>query len=229
MVVDARAIITVTIGDEYEDLSEITHPFMQRYAKKVGADFIVIRQREFERFPIFYEKFQLPWFLQTYKRVAFIDTDVLVSPQTPDLFEEVPEGHFGALCESCTKTSQAPDDYFLDLLKICRVSWNGHYANSGVMVAEDEMSDLFGWPMFINDFFGDQTQLNLMLSSLKTKFHEFGPEFNRVIPIMGGAPDPWYVVGELLDKSQTWMYHVIRGLHTTRKKLLEHIAMGVGK
>ena len=34
-----RLVLTIAIGDAWQSLAQVTHPLMQEYAKRVGADF----------------------------------------------------------------------------------------------------------------------------------------------------------------------------------------------
>jgi hypothetical protein len=35
-----RAVITISIGDEFSRIAAMTHPLMEAYARRIGADFI---------------------------------------------------------------------------------------------------------------------------------------------------------------------------------------------
>ena len=87
------AIITICIGEKYEQLALLTHPTIQAYADKIGAEFIVIKDRIYPaEVPVGYEKLRLGKYLETYDRIIFLDTDLIVRPDTPNLFDFVPEG-----------------------------------------------------------------------------------------------------------------------------------------
>jgi len=60
---------------------------MRAYAKNTDADFFVIDEQRLNVSPIHYEKYQLANFLDGYERVLFVDTDVVVHPNSPDLFD----------------------------------------------------------------------------------------------------------------------------------------------
>ena len=54
-----KTIYTVNIGDYAPEICALTYPLMQAYARKIGADFHVIRERKFPAWPVVYEKLQV--------------------------------------------------------------------------------------------------------------------------------------------------------------------------
>src|SRR3989344_7906914 len=92
------ALFTICIGDFYTKLSKVTHPTIKNYAQKIGADFIVKTETSF---PLpHYAKFEIAKLLETYDRVLYLDTDILVSPDTPNIFDIVPQDCVGMLDEA---------------------------------------------------------------------------------------------------------------------------------
>ena len=87
------AVVTVAIGAEFREIAALTHPFMEGYASRIGADFVSLhRQAENP----YLEKLRLGDYLGLYERVLFLDTDVIVRLDCPDLFQLVPADCFGA-------------------------------------------------------------------------------------------------------------------------------------
>jgi hypothetical protein len=81
-----KIVFTLNIGDYAPELCELTYPYMQGYAEKIGAEFYIIKERKFPEFPPVYEKLQIKDIME--ERGAdwaiYIDSDVLVHP---DLFD----------------------------------------------------------------------------------------------------------------------------------------------
>jgi lipopolysaccharide biosynthesis glycosyltransferase len=90
-----KAVITISIG-KTEDIEKLTIPFMEKYADRVGADFVCIRDVVYsiDKFPS-YEKFQLKDYLDKYDRLIFVDVDAVISEDCPDLFKIVPHDMLG--------------------------------------------------------------------------------------------------------------------------------------
>ena len=87
------------------ELSSLTHPYMKDYALKYDMDFIVF-DKNFDApggviglGPIHYRIMYLKELLDTYDRVICMDTDVLVLPWCPNLFDEVPREKIGTCLE----------------------------------------------------------------------------------------------------------------------------------
>lgn len=52
-------VYTLNIGDWLPELTAVTIPYIEMYAKKIGADFKIITERKFPEFPPNYEKVQI--------------------------------------------------------------------------------------------------------------------------------------------------------------------------
>jgi len=64
---------------------------MGMYAKRIGADFVAITKSAQDWWGL--EKFRVHPFAQAYERTLYVDADVFLTEETPDLFEVVPAGH----------------------------------------------------------------------------------------------------------------------------------------
>jgi len=191
----SRAIVTLCIGDGFEKLANLTHPLMRAYAGKVGAEFIVIDQAELDISPIHYEKYQLERFLDEYERVLFVDTDVVIRPSAPDLFEIVPEEMFGAYLASVH--SDCHDDSIVAIQRELEdLGWQKDYFNSGVMVLSKAHRVLFDFSHGCFNGFYEQTQINYNLQKLKVPFFDIGFKFNHV-----------ELIGEPISKQSTYFIH----------------------
>jgi len=82
-----QTIYTLIVDGFSPEITALTVPLMERYAAKIDARFHVIAERRFPAMPVCYEKFQVrelacasgdEWSL-------FLDADVLVHPDLPDL------------------------------------------------------------------------------------------------------------------------------------------------
>jgi hypothetical protein len=86
-----KTIYTLSVNNYEPEITSMTFPFMQRYAKKIGADFVVIKDRKFPDYPIPFEKFQIydlskergdDWSI-------FFDADTLIHPDFWDITTSV--------------------------------------------------------------------------------------------------------------------------------------------
>jgi len=181
------AIVTITIGDEFVSLSEITHPNIKAYANKIGADFICIDKCSSTPH---WEKFQINNLLNKYDRILYLDTDLIIREDCPNLFDIVPYNQIGAFNEarfvkreySLLETAQA---YGIDPSNI---NWNGKYYNTGVMLFSKCHKKFLSRPEMEFSNFYEQGYLNLHISmeeSHRTKeddtlMFDLSYDFNRM-------------------------------------------------
>ena len=88
-------VVTIAIGSDYAQFAKLTHPTIKAYADKIGADFLCIEEKALSGNDPQWEKFQVANCLEKYDRVIYIDSDVIVRNDTPNLFEIVPETQLG--------------------------------------------------------------------------------------------------------------------------------------
>lgn len=81
-----KALVTLDINYN-KVITDITYPYMKKYAQKIGADFIIMNERKFPHLSANMEKFQLYEIGKDYDWTIFIDADALIHPNCPDLTE----------------------------------------------------------------------------------------------------------------------------------------------
>lgn len=182
------AVVTICF-DEFKKMAEITHPIIKDYAKKINADFIVINEQKISNSFIHYEKFQIYDLFKNYHRIIYFDTDILIRPDCPNLFEIIHEQNLGLFNEGrfVDATSIMQDTcskYGLSLPK-----WDRQYYNTGVMVTsrihrnifkkpEKEFDKFLSGNSYVYHF--EQPYLNLKIISEKTNVQELDYKFNRM-------------------------------------------------
>jgi hypothetical protein len=173
-----KAVVTVCAGDRYKQISLLTHPSISGYADRIGAEFIVLDGSDIDAH---WQKLKIGKLLLCYDRILYLDTDLLVREDCPDLISMVPddkvgmfnEGRFSpreaSLREACYK-------YSIDIPK-----WDGSYYNTGVMVLSRKHIDLFSMPTRIEDLgMWEQGYLNATILSRKIPVDDLDHTFNRM-------------------------------------------------
>jgi lipopolysaccharide biosynthesis glycosyltransferase len=156
---EKRLIITQAHGYEYEQMTQFSCPLMQIYADKINADFILMKGKGNCIAPLF-RKFDMKDVVNGYDRWMFLDVDILVDPESPDLFNLVPYGTIGAKLNNgihiCRVRAERTLDWF-NGNQISRVNgeptlvpysntWDGLCFNSGVMVMDWQSNILCDFP-----------------------------------------------------------------------------------
>ena len=175
---ERRAMCTIAVGG---GVYEMGLPLMRRYARKIGADFFVFDDKWISTE---YSPMLLKWKVNTlfsmgYNRVLYVDADVLIKPESPDIFDEVPVGTLGVFDES-----EIMRLYPVDRARTCkkfvdnwRTKWGkidyeypGYYFNAGVVVCDPTCNPFIyredGIYGFNNDPLIDQTYLNVVSAKM---------------------------------------------------------------
>lgn len=176
-----KAVVTLVVGEDYEKIAKITHPSIKKYAKKIGADFIILNGKYKTRR---WNKFEIYNLFKKYNRIIYTDTDLVIRDDCPDLFEIVPEQNIGLFEES--KFSPLCQQYIADGQRVYgeEIDWDGKYYNTGVMVISRYHRELFIKPsksvIEERHFRGEQTYLNLRLQTSEVEITNLHYKFNRM-------------------------------------------------
>jgi Glycosyltransferase family 9 (heptosyltransferase) len=211
-----KALVTIAAGDYYQRMAALTHPTIQSYADRVGAEFIV--WSDVSEYTIAeYKKMEIGGLLDVYDRVLCIDTDVIVRDDAPDIFAAVPEDCLGMLEEGQCFDRRYPMYRLMEMVGRNFDAWDGNYYNSGVFVCSRCHRDVFVRPPVEYGNFGEQTWLNLMICDRQVRMFPLPYRFNRFV-------GPGYLYGGE-DRLDAWFLHYA-GVQTgmSRDQVLELIA-----
>jgi hypothetical protein len=93
-----KTVYTLNIGNYAPEICALTYPFMRRYARKIGAEFVILTEKKFPGWPMMYEKFQLFTLGRANDWNIYIDSDALLHPDLWDVTEHIDKGtvmHYG--------------------------------------------------------------------------------------------------------------------------------------
>lgn len=136
-----KKLVLVTSSESFSKISEVTHPSIKSYAEKIGADFCVIDKSEIKNPKDW--KFHISDKLEEYDRVLYVDSDLIIRPDAPDIFDIVPEGEIGLLYESRFLPKTQELNQILDVLKFPQEKRLGKFYGTGVIVASKVHSHIF--------------------------------------------------------------------------------------
>ncbi len=190
-----KLIATISVGEEFDAMSRISHSFIKSYAARVGADFFVLCSPvESSTWPGF-NKFELGALLKSYDRMLYLDTDILIAPWADDLFEKIPEHNFAATYIHNNDPDSSPaiskgwikGDIELVQQIFGDIPWNGEYFNSGVMHFNSGHQELFQRGLEMSEtwwsnkqrIFSDQTIFNYLVAESGMKTMDLGHVYNH--------------------------------------------------
>ena len=91
-----RLILTAVIGNDAEELHACTGPGQRRYAERYGAEYVVLRDRTQDPRVPCAEKWRAGQYVPHYPGgTLWLDADVFVMPDAPDIFDAVPDDGIG--------------------------------------------------------------------------------------------------------------------------------------
>lgn len=171
------AIVTRSDGN-IKEMSDRTHPTLKNYAKKCGADFIVLDHEA----PYFhYRILKLYDLFEKYDRIISMDSDVLIFPDCPNLFEIVPEDKIGTVLED-KGTRERDRRARIEMVneKFGNVGWREGYINTGVAVFSKCHRDIFKTRDLYMNLGYDDVYLGYWIHKLGYKIHELPYQLNHM-------------------------------------------------
>jgi hypothetical protein len=189
----SRLIFTIVSGEFHRFLGTLTHPQMEAYAKRVGADFRVVEVPAERSGACCWEKYQIVRLLRDYERVLYVDTDVFIKDGAEDIFAAVPADRFGAFNEIPNMTAFLNMIYQAFLREIgvhgkdAEPFLRAPYFNAGVMLASRGHEKAFlypGHPAAYEhdwDYYGDQSTMNFNVERFKVPWFDITAKFNLMM------------------------------------------------
>jgi hypothetical protein len=182
-------------------------PSKVKYAKHIGANFINITEAKLGG-SVAMEKYQIGEMLNKYDRIIYMDADLFVVSDAPNLFHVMPADHFGIFDESHGGEPRRLRTSLMDWLP------KGHpcnfYANNGLFVCSKYHQWLFninGLDRSLNTY--EQTCMNVRLWDNwqvgGIKIHWLTKSWNWMPRTWIGGPDPGWVPEPQPDPC--WVHH----------------------
>ncbi len=182
-----KAIVTVVSGDKYKEIWKRSELFFLKYAEKCDADLIALQGTEGVNYPTpHWIKFGIYDLLKKqYDRIVFMDADIIIRDDCPDLFKLVPEDRVGIFNEGVFAPRAICIHEVKKVYNIDLKDWNGKdYYNTGVFVCSKEHRFIFKITEEIKPLrnsFGEQTYLNMKLfANPQVKIFHLSYKFNRM-------------------------------------------------
>lgn len=221
------AVVTILIGSRHRNIAKVSHPTQKEYAHKIGADYVVFDGGKYNVYPAnqkqykiksslpavntsnfnlskpafgSYNKLNLVELFSYYKRILYIDTDILIRDDSPSLFEIVPEDKAGMLNESEFIYNERARlmDMWAKKFNFDYNLWNGKYYGGGVFLISESQKNILQKPKeFYDDKFYEQTLLNWNIVNYSISMYDIPYKFNRVtymdLPLMESRLSSYFI------------------------------------
>lgn len=193
-----NAIMTITVGKDKSILhmADMAHPYMKHYADKCKADFIIIDDSWRKNEHPCYLKQTVNYFLDNkiYDRILYMDTDMLVKPNTPNLFDMVPKNKLAVFGDKHRKKQiREMREYTKKYNEIMVQNgekpilfheWGEIFYNAGLFLCSKETNPHI--PPVCNvmrlegTIYYDQLYFNLMIYKYRIPVFELSYKYNRL-------------------------------------------------
>lgn len=134
-----RRLITTRLSSCTEDTAAITHPIFREFAYRWNADFLIL-QRDCEHSlkptaNVAYKLCRTRELFLSYDRIFHIDSDLIISPHCPNIFEEVPADKLGIVMEDKGSRQDSRVGRMNDLQIVHGdIGWRSGYPNAGLLI-----------------------------------------------------------------------------------------------
>jgi hypothetical protein len=181
-----KLLITTRADSGIKKWTDLTHPYLKEYARKVNADFKILDHvtdceegdgRWHFRIMRHYELHE------EYDRIAHIDSDTLIMPKCPNLFELVSSDEIGTCCEDKGSRQHARLQTMYSIQqKFGPVGWNSSYINTGVIVTSKEHREIYTKieGEYWTDWGSDDAHLGYLIHKNGFDIADLGYKFNHM-------------------------------------------------
>jgi ADP-heptose:LPS heptosyltransferase len=169
-------VLTISVGDPYNDISKFSLPTIKEYAEKIGADFKCITESTLD--DVEWEKTVVFDLLNEYKRIIVFDIDLIIRKDCPSLFDIVPETKLGLFNSGKYVTKVETIKLVSEVYDKTLNKITSNYYNTGVMVISKIHKQLFKKPKQILTSFEEYFNLNLQSENYKVQELEY--RYNRI-------------------------------------------------
>tara|TARA_R110002074_G_scaffold167867_1_gene329117 strand:+ start:1420 stop:2124 length:705 start_codon:yes stop_codon:yes gene_type:complete len=147
-----KLLITTRADQTCIDWAELTHSMLRKYAERVGADFLVLDESVDCHAAVggigngvYQYRIMKHYDLHAYyDRILHLDSDMVLAPNCPDLFEIVPYDSIGTIYEDVgSRKPQRLECMMNAQKKFGDIGWTEGYINTGVIVTSECHRDIY--------------------------------------------------------------------------------------
>jgi len=110
-----KTIFILNIDNYEPEITKLTYPLIEHYAKKIQSEVVYITERKFINYPVVFEKFQIYELSKVYPSdwYIYIDSDVLIHPEFFDLTDYISKNEVLIDWNNVSSMRFRTDKYFL--------------------------------------------------------------------------------------------------------------------
>jgi hypothetical protein len=193
---ERRGIVVPIQGPQAAAQWDIARPWTEAYAQKVGAELLAVEVPS--AIPVMFVKFYAAQQASAFDRILMLDSDILIRPHAPDVFDVVPPTHLGAMAEGRLFPRSAWIEQSRQFYGPADMQ-ESDYFNAGVLVLNrDTLRQLFQVPehMLASPGF-EQDYLNWTAAQARIPRYDLPIQFNYI-------PNAKYLS---LDWRHAFFYH----------------------
>jgi len=136
-------LITVRADKNIKDMTDISFPFIEAYAKKCNAEILVL-DTDIPNLHRHYRILQLKDLFLYYDRILNLDADILIRHDCPDIFCMIPEIYVACIFEDKGTRQEHRRKTIRDIqIKRGDVGWKEGYINTGFILFSKQHEDVF--------------------------------------------------------------------------------------
>lgn len=198
-----KLLLTTRADATSVEWAKLVHPMFQQYAHRIGADFLVLDEATDVTDAtggigngVYQYRIMKHYDLhEYYDRIIAFDTDMILTPSLPNLFDVVPYDHVGSIYEDVgSRTPQRVQCMMTAQRQFGDIGWTSGYINTGVFVTSRCHRDIY---QKINDQYfvawgTDDIHIGYLINKYGYKVHELPYRFNHMTMFSepwNGSPD----------------------------------------
>jgi len=204
-------------------MTNLTHPIMKDFCKKWNCDFLelsgtppIMSDDNHPHFRIM----DLYKLFNDYDRIINIDSDMVITDNCPNPFEEVPENAIGTIFEDVGSRRSVRVDKIQAIQQAYgNVNWNKGYINTGIIICSKQHKDIFQ-PIngkYWTAWGSDDVHIGYQIRKLGHTLHELSFKWNHMTMFSEG----W---NNNADRFNSYIIHYAgRGQFNTKISRIENI------
>jgi len=214
-------VLTMSMKEFPSTVGIIANKYIKLYAESIDSDFAIMEDKDSIYDVVCYNKFQISELLNEYERVLFIDNDIFVKKNSPDIFKIVPPDKFG-IVEEFHQFRKNP--HYLRMKNRYLASWwlrhnineksnvkfvGNKYYNSGTMVVSRETNVFKHKPIILeSQCIHENHLLNKRIAEYNIPTFHLPDSFNYMITRR--MPKRLSAVMKYIKSDKNFFIHLIR-------------------